>query len=195
MLCACIEYFCVLKLVYDILSNTSGLVVPKLTQLSHEMVQNIFCDRHLPTTVGQSVLTNVAIADDIVIWRSTTSELLNVIWSFLVHVCPAVVVLVESTEDVTISLSSVLPDKLNALSDNVTANIMIVNYSANENLTERIESAVINASLLADASANVSATCGQTRPQSGSVFILNLPVHDANTILTKVKPFSSILTI
>ena len=195
MLCARIEYFFVLKLVYDILSNTSGLVVPKLTQLSHEMVQNIFCDRHLPTTVGQSVLTNVAIADDIVIWRSTTSELLNVIWSFLVHVCPTVVVLVESTEDVTISLSSVLPDKLNALSDNVTANIMIVNYSANENLTERIESAVINASLLADASANVNATCGQRRPQSGSVFILNLPVHDANTILTKVKPFSSILTI
>ena len=190
-----LNIFFVLKLVYDILSNTSGLVVPKLTQLSHEMVQNIFCDRHLPTTVGQSVLTNVAIADDIVIWRSTTSELLNVIWSFLVHVCPAVVVLVESTEDVTISLSSVLPDKLNALSDNVTANIMIVNYSAKENLTERIESAVINASLLADASANVSATCGQRRLQSGSVFILNLPVHDANTILTKVKPFSSILTI
>lgn len=190
-----LNIFFVLKLVYDILSNTSGLVVPKLTQLSHEMVQNIFCDRLLPTTVGQSVLTNVAIADGIVIWRSTTSELLNVIRSFLVHVCPAVVVLVESTEDVTISLSSVLPDKLNALSDNVTANIMIVNYSANENLTERIESAVINASLLADASANVNATCGQRRPQSGSVFILNLPVHDANTILTKVKPFSSILTI
>ena len=194
MLCARIEYFCVLKLVYDILSNASGLVVPKLTQLSHEMVQNTFYDRYLPTTVGQSVLTNVAIADDIVIWRSTTSELLNVIRSFLMHVCPVVVVLVESIEDVTISLSSVLPDKLNALSDNVTANIMIVNYSANENLTERIESAVINASLLADESANLSATCGQRRPQSGSVFILNLPVHDANTILTKVKPFSSILT-
>lgn len=176
-------------IVCDILSNVSGLVVPKLTQLSYEMIQhiqNIIYNGHLPTTVGQNVLTNIATSDDIVIWRSTTSELLNVIHSFLVHICPAVVVLVESTEDVTISLSSALPDKL-VLSDNVAADIMIVNYSANENLTERIESAVINASLVADASTKVNASCAQRWSQSGSVFILNSPVHDANTIFTKVS--------
>ena len=64
---------------------------------------------------------------------------------------------------------------------------MIVNYSANENLTERIESAVINASLVADASTKVNASCAQRWSQSGSVFILNSPVHDANTIFTKVS--------
>lgn len=168
----------------DILANVSGLVVPKLTQLSYEVIENI---RHLPTTVGQNVLTNIATSDDTIIWRSTTSELLNVIHSFLVHVCPTVVVLVESTDNVTISLSSVLPNKL-VLSDNAAADIIIVNYSAIENLTERIESAVINASLVADASANVNASCARRQSQSGTVFILNSPVHDVNTILTKVSP-------
>ena len=169
--------------VCDILSNSSGAIIPKLTQLSHETIQNVIYDTHLPTIVAQSILTNITTSDDIVTWRNTARELLDVIQSFLTHVCPSVVVLVESTEDVPISLASVLPDKL-VLSDDVIVNILIVRYNITENFTDKIENAVINASLMVS---TTNSSCAQNQFQSGSVFILNSPVYDVNTILTMVS--------
>lgn len=171
-------------IVCEILSNASGLVVPKLTQLSYESVPSvIYAGTQFPTVVAQNTLTNVMIPDDIIIWRSTSNELLNVIQSLLMRLCPAMVVLVESTEDVTISLSSVLPDTL-ALSDDVTVDITVVQYSANENLTAKIEDIIMDESF---SSSTVSARCALNESQSGILFILNSPVYDGTTALNVVS--------
>ena len=64
----------------QILSNSSGLVVPKLTtKLVYERIQDIIYNTHLPTIVAQNNLINVSASNDLVIWRNTASELLNVI--------------------------------------------------------------------------------------------------------------------
>lgn len=171
-----------LFIVCEILSNASGLVVPKLTQLSYESVPSVIYDTQFPTVVAQNTLTNIMIPDDIIIWRSTSNELLNVIQSLLMRLCPAMVVLVESTENVTISLSSVLPDTL-ALSDDVTVDIILVQYSANEDLTTKIEDVIMDESF---SSSTVSARCALNESQSGILFILNSPVHDVTTALNMV---------
>lgn len=164
----------------NILSNVSGLIVPKLTYSSYETVQDIIYDTHLPTIVGQNTLTNVNASDGIVTWRNPANELLNVIKSLLEHICPAIVILVESTENVTISLSTILPNKL-MLSDNVTVNITIVQYSRNDNLLDKIKSAVINANV------PINASCVEPPRDAEIIFILNSPVYDANTVLTMVS--------
>lgn len=173
--------------------NVSGLVVPQLTRLSYKTIQNIINYTHLPTIVAQNSLTNIATSDDdILIWRSTTSELVDIIQSLLEHLCPAIVVLVERTDDVAVSLSSVLPNKL-TLSANTTVDVMIVQYNGNDNLPDKIETAIINASLMINTSSTITASCTQRHSQSGSVFILNSPAYDANTILTVVsmqEPFA-----
>ena len=130
--------------------------------------------------MAQSALINATMADGIVTWRNIANELLNVIHSLLAHICPTVVVLVESTENVAISLSSVLPNKL-VLSDNATVDVIIVQYSVSDNLTDKIEDAVANASLV---SSTINTSCAQNQQQSGGVLILNSPVHDANAALT-----------
>ena len=168
------------------MSNASGLVVSKLTQLIHEKIQDVIYNTHLPTIVAQNTLVNVTTSNDIVIWRSTATELLNVIQSLLAHVCPAVVVLVESTENVAISLSPVLPNKL-VLSDNATVDVIIIQYNASDNLTDKIENAKISAGLVVNASSKINTSCAQKQSQMGSVFILNSPVYDANSILTMVS--------
>ena len=132
--------------------------------------------------MAQNALINPTMSDGIVTWRSIANELLNVIQSLLAHVCPAVVVLVESTENIAISLSSVLPNKL-VLSDNATVDVIIVQYNASDNLTDKIENAKISASLVINASSTINASCTQSQQQSGSVFILNSPVFDALTIM------------
>ena len=170
----------------EILSNASGLVVPKLTQLSYESVPSVIYDTQFPTVVAQNTLTDVTIPDDIITWRSTGNELLNVIQSLLMRLCPTVVVLVESTEDVTVSLSSVLPDML-ILSDDATADIIIVQYSTNENVTAKIEDTIINESFLANASPTINAHCALNELQSGILFILNSPEYDASSILNVVS--------
>ena len=164
------------------MSNASGLVVPKLTQLSYESVPSVIYGTQFPTVVAQNTLTNITMPDDIIIWRSTSNELLNVTQSLLMRLCPAMVVLVESTEDATISLSSVLPDTL-ALSDDVTVDITVVQYSANENLTAKIEDVIMDESF---SSSTVSARCALNESQSGILFILNSPVYDATTALNVV---------
>ena len=108
--------------------------------------------------MAQSALINPTTADGIVTWRSIANELLNVIHSLLVHVCPAVVVLVESTENVAISLTSVLPNKF-VLSDNATVDVIIVQYSAGDNLTDKIEDAITNASITINASSTINTSC------------------------------------
>ena len=153
----------------------------------YEKIQDIIysTSTHFPTVVAQNTLINATASNDIVIWRNTANELLNVIHGLLVHVCPAVVVLVESTENVAISLSSVLPNKL-VLSDNATVDIIIVQYSASDNLTDKIKNAKISADVVINASSKINTSCAQKQSQMGSVFILNSPVYDANSILTMV---------
>jgi len=109
--------------------------------------------------------------------------LLNVIQSLIEYICPAIVVLVESTENVEISLSTVLPNKL-ILSNNVTVDIMIIQYSSNDNLVDNIESAIVSVNTTISAGAR----CVEPpQDQSGIIFILNSPVYDATTILTMVS--------
>ena len=165
----------------EVLSNASGLVVPKLTQLSYESIPSVIYDTQFPTVVAQNTLTNVTISDDIITWRSTGNELLNVIQSLLIRLCPAVIVLVESMDNVTISLHSVLPEML-ALSDDVTVNITIVQYSTTEDLTAEIEDI-----FLANASSAINGHCALNESQSGILFILNSPENDASTILNMVS--------
>ena len=174
-------FIIILFLAYEALSNASGLVVPRLTQSIHENIEDIIYGTQIPTVVAQNTMINVTASNDIVIWRSIANELLSVIHSLLVHVCPAVVVLVESTENVAISL----PNKL-VLSDNVTVDIIIVQYNAIDNLADKIENAKIRADLVINASSKINTSCAQNQSQMGSVFILNSPVHDANSILTMV---------
>ena len=168
------------------MSNTSGLIVPKLTQLSYETVHDIIYNTHLPTVVAQNTLINISASNDLVIWRSTASELLNVIRSTMVRICPAVVVLVESTENVPFSLSSVLPNSL-VLSDYALVDIMIVQYNSSDNFTNKIESAINNAGAMIIASGMSNATCSLDQIQSGITLILNSPVYHADIILTKVR--------
>ena len=171
--------------VCDILSNADELIIPKLTQLSYEAVQDIIYNTNFPTVVAQNTLINVtALPDDFVIWRSTASELLGVIQSMVVRTCPAVVVLVESTENVPFSLSSVLPNTL-VLSDDVTVDIIIVPYNnyTDHNLTSEIESAINSAGAMINAS---NAACSLDQFQSGVMLILNSPVYEAEAILTTV---------
>ena len=144
--------------------------------------------------MAQNNLINVSTSNDLVIWRSTASELLNVIQSLLAHIYPAVVVLVESTENVAISLSSVLPNSL-LLSDNTTVDVMIVQYNASDNLTDKIENAAIDAYLVVNASSKFNTSYTQKQSQTGSVFILNSPVYDANSILTMVSWSLSLLAL
>ena len=153
----------------------------------HEKIQDIIysTSTHFPTAVAQNTLINATASNDIVIWRNTAKELFSVIHGLLVHICPAVVVLVESTENVAISLSSVLLNKL-VLSDNATVDIIIVQYSASDNLTDKIKNAKISADLVINASSKINTSCAQNQSQMGSVFILNSPVYDANSILTMV---------
>ena len=151
----------------------------------HENIENIIYGTQIPTVVAQNTMINVTASNDIVIWRSTANELLSIIHSLLVYVCPAVVVLVESTENVAISLTSMLPNKL-VLSDNVTVDVIIVQYNAIDNLTDKIENAKIRADLVINANSKINTSCAQNQSQIRSVFILNSPVHDANRILTMV---------
>ena len=168
----------------ETLSNVSGLVVPRQLQFSYETIQSVIHETDLLTIIVENKFSNIISSDTIVIWRSTANELLTVIQSLLVHLRSAVVVLVESTEDVEISLRSVLPSTL-VLSDNVTVDVMIVQYSSNDNLTDKIESAMNNASDV------VNTSRGQNQSQMEIVFILNSPVCDMNTILTMVSMYSS----
>ena len=131
--------------------------------------------------VAQSALINPTMVDSIITWRNIANELLSVIHSLLVHVCPAVVVLVESTENVTISLTSVLPNKF-FLSDNATVDVIIVQYSDGDDLIDKIEDAITNASIVINASSAINTSCAQNQLQSGSIFILN-SVYDANAAL------------
>ena len=170
------------------MSNASGLVVPRLTVLSHEILQSVTDSTQFPTTVAQNTLTNITTSHSTVTWRSTARELLDVIQSLLAHMCPSVVVLVESTEDVPISLASVLPAKL-ALSDDVTADVIIMQYSTIDSL---IENPIISASEVINAS---NASCALNQSQSGIMFIINSPVDDANTILNHMVSMHIYLTI
>jgi len=152
--------------------------------LSYERVQDIIYATHLPTIVAQNTLKNVIGFDGIVTWRNTAVELLNVIQSLLEHICPAMVVLVESTENVTISLSTVLPNEL-TLTGDVKVNVKIVQYSNHDNLTNKIKNIVTNASSMINPSSTINARCVQNQFQF--VFILNSPVYDVHTILTMVS--------
>ena len=172
--------------VCDILSNANGLIVPKLTQLSYETVQDITYNTDFPTVMAQNTLINTTALDDLIIWRSTASELLSVIRSMVVGICPAVVVLVESTENVPFSLTSVLPNPL-LLSNDATVDIMIVRYNSSDNFTSEIESAIINAGAMINASDMNNAACSSDQFQSGITLVLNSPVYDADAILTTVS--------
>lgn len=164
------------------MSNADGLIIPKLTQQSYEAVQDITYNTDFPTVVVQNTLINVAaLSDNLVIWRSIANELLDIIQSVLVHTCPAVVVLVESTENVPFSLSSVLPNPL-VLSDDVMVDIMIVQYNTNESddYTSQIESAIDSAGATINAT---NAACSLGQFQSGITIILNSPAYDTEAIL------------
>lgn len=182
-----LQLYVYIYLACDILLNASGLMVPQLTELSYDTVQNIIYDSQFPTTVAQNTLTNITTSDEIHIWRSTTSELLSVIQSLLEHLCPAMLVLVENTDDVAVSLSSVLQDKL-VLSYNVTVDVTIVQYNTIDNLTDKIQSALVNVSALSNADPLINgSSCALNQSQSGVIFILNSPDDDADAIFTTVS--------
>lgn len=169
------------------LSNASGLVVPRLTQSSYETVHDVIYETHLPTIIAQNVLTNfTTTSDGVATWRSTTDELLSVIQSLLSHICPAAVVLVESMENVAISLSTVLPNIL-ILSDDATVDVMTLQYNNNDSLVNDIASTLINVGAMINLSAVTNVKCAHNRSQSGIVLILNSPVHDMDAILTMVS--------
>ena len=170
--------------VCDILSTADGLIIPKLTQLSYETVT--YDARNFLTVVAQSALVNVAPSDAIMIWRNTASELLNVIRSLLARICPAVVILVESTEDIAVSLSSVLQNRL-VLLDSATVDVMIVQYDSSDNVTNVVNDAMISAGAMINTSDINAATCSIGRSQSGITLILNSPTNDADTILNMVS--------
>ena len=133
--------------------------------------------------MAQNTLINVdALPDDLVIWRSTASELLGVIQSVLVRTCPALVMLVESTEGIPFSLSSVLPIAL-VLADNVMVDIMIVQYNSTDDFTSEIESAINDAGAMINES-NAACLLGQF--QTGITLILNSPVNDVETIFNTI---------
>ena len=132
--------------------------------------------------MAQNTLINVAaLPDDLVIWRSTASELLGVIQSVLIRTCPALVMLVESTEGIPFSLSSVLPNALR-LADDVMVDIMIVQYNSTDDsdFTSEIESAINDAGAMINAS---DAACLLGHFQTEITLILNSPVNDVEDIL------------
>ena len=93
------------------LSDSSGLIVPLLTQSSLEVFQNIIEDIQLLTIVAQSVIVNftTVIGDNIATRRNIIDEISFLLQNFFELVSPTAVVLIESEGNTTIPLGPVLP--------------------------------------------------------------------------------------
>ena len=123
-------------------------------------------DIQISTIVAQSIIGNfTTIKNDMIIWRSTTDEILLVLQSFFELVSPTAVVLIESEGNITMPLGPLLPV---ILSDD--ANITVVKCDGDDgSLSSVLE--------------NLSSTSLRNH---SFVFIMNIPTYYEDNVITKV---------